>query len=524
MRVVNALYPPGAQAEGGAGVKLVADERTNSVLVSGERAARLRLKALVTHLDTPLEAGGETQVRYLRYADAEKIAAKLKEQATATAAVTGGAPPQGGAAGGAAQIDKNTTIWADPETNALIITAPPKIMRSLTQIIDKLDLRREQVEVEAIIVDVSSTKAAELGVNWAVDGSGDNFAVGGFISPIGGTTIIDIARGIDDPSTFTAPPIGLTIGGGRISETATSFAAILKALRSDTDSNIIATPHIVTMDNQEAQIKDAREVPFITGQFTNTGASQGQVTPFQTIQRQEVGTILKITPQISEGNTIRLKIEQESSDIAGRVAGAVNVVTVKRTISTNVLVEDGSILVLGGLIRDRVSGSEQRVPFLGKIPLLGNLFKTRESTKEKTTLMVFIKPRILRTAEQTAIETNQKYEHIRDQQRSMNKGKAPLLPNEKQPVLPPLPPANINPTPFDSPTSTKPTPAPAPITQGAPVTQGAPTTPPAGTEPPADAAPAPTPPEPQTPNPRRPPQSELGNQQPRPSPTMPPES
>jgi len=278
------------------------------------------------------------------------------------------------------------------------------------------------------------------------------------------------------------------------------------------------------MDNQEAQIKDAREVPFITGQFTNTGASQGQVTPFQTIQRQEVGTILKITPQISEGNTIRLKIEQESSDIAGKIAGAVDVVTVKRTISTNVLVEDGAILVLGGLIRDRVSSSEQRVPFLGRIPLLGNLFKTRDSTKEKTTLMVFIKTRILRTAEQTAIETNQKYNNVREFQQRLNKGKAPLLPYEKQPVLPPLPPANLNPTPFDSPTSTTPAPAPAPPAQGAPATQDSPTTPPASTEPPADAAPAPTPPEPQTPNPRRPPQSELSNQQPRPSPTMPPES
>lgn len=449
VRVINSLYPPGAQAEGGTGVKLVADERTNSVIVGGEKSNRLRLKTLVTHLDTPLESGGDTQVRYLRYADAEKIAGKLKEQLVATIAVTGGAPPAPGAGAGA-QTDKSIIIWAEPDTNALVITAPPKVMRSLMLVVDKLDIRRAQVEVEAIIVDVSTTKAAELGVNWLLDASQDSFAVGGFISPIGasGTTIVDIVRAVDDPTTLTSLPTGITVGAGRVREGGTSFAAILKALRSDSDTNIIATPHIITMDNQEAQIKDAREVPFVTGQFTNTGTGGGgAVNPFQTIQRQEVGTILKVTPQISDANTVMLKIEQESSDIAGDRAGAVDVVTIKRTISTNVLVEDGAILVLGGLIRDRVTGSEQRVPLLGKIPLLGNLFKVRSSSKEKTNLLVFIKPRILRDGVQTAIQTNQKYDYIRDQQLKMNRGKVPLLPFEKAPSLPPLPPENVNPTP-----------------------------------------------------------------------------
>ncbi|HEU4529542.1 MAG TPA: type II secretion system secretin GspD [Steroidobacteraceae bacterium] len=538
VRVVNALYPPGAQAEGGTGVKLVADERTNSVLVSGEKAARLRLKTLVAHLDTPLEAGGDTQVRYLRYADAEKIAAKLKDQATATAAVTGGAPPQGGApAGGgpSAQLDKNVTIWADPETNALVITAPPKIMRSLMQIIDKIDVRREQVEVEAIIVEVSTTKAAELGVNWLVDGSGDNFLVGGFIQPLGTNagTIIDTIRLIDDPTaTGAVPPSGLTLGGGQINETGTSFAAILRALRSDTDTNIIATPHIITMDNQEAQIKDAREVPFITGQFTNTGTvTGGEVTPFQTIQRQEVGIILKLTPKISESDTVQLKIEQESSDIAPAVAGAVDVVTIKRTISTNVLVEDGAILVLGGLIRDRVSGGESRVPFLGKIPVLGNLFKVQNSQKEKTVLMVFIKPKILRTGEQTAIQTNDKYDRIRDTQQGINKGKVRLLPRETQPLLPPLPPANLNPKPFS-----EDAPASNPDNQASPPATTYPTPPDStgATEPPVASPPPQTSPPPQNPAPppsapppnsRRPPQESLpNNSQPQPPPSLPPEA
>lgn len=488
VRVVNSLFPPGAQAEGGTGVKLVADERTNSVIVGGEKSNRLRLKALVTHLDTPLESGGDTQVRYLRYADAEKIAGKLKEQLTATIAVTGGAPPaQGG--GPSAQSEKSIIIWAEPDTNALVVTAPPKVMRSLMQVVDKLDIRRAQVEVEAIIVDVSTTKAAELGVNWLVDGSGDSFAVGGFISPIGasGTTIIDIVRAVDDPTTLTSIPTGITVGAGRVREGGTSFAAILKALRSDSDTNIIATPHIITMDNQEAQIKDAREVPFITGQFTNTGAAGGAVNPFQTIQRQEVGTILKVTPQISDANTVMLKIEQESSDIAEDNAGAVDVVTVKRTISTTVLVEDGAILVLGGLIRDRYTGGEQRVPILGKIPLLGALFRVKSSNKQKQNLMVFIRPKILRDGVQTAILTNQKYDYMSEQLNKMFKGdKVPLLPFTKPPELPALPPENINPgktesqTPQDSPAGTSPGAAPAGPTAAPPAPPKPESTPPPG--------------------------------------------
>jgi general secretion pathway protein D len=506
VRVVNSLFPPGAQAEGGTGVKLVADERTNSVIIGGEKSNRLRLKTLVMHLDTPLEAGGDTQVRYLRYADAEKLAAKLKEQLGATIAVTGGAPPpQGGAAagggggGGGGASDRGIIIWAEPDTNALVVTAPPKIMRSLMAVVDKLDIRRAQVDVEAIIVDVSTTKAAELGVNWLVDGSGDSFAVGGFISPIGasGTTIIDIVRAVDDPTTLTSIPTGITVGAGRVRDGGTSFAAILKALRSDSDTNIIATPHIITMDNQEAQIKDAREVPFVTGQFTNTGAAAGAVNPFQTIQRQEVGTILKVTPQISDAKTIMLKIEQESSDIADDNAGAVDVVTIKRTISTSVLVEDGAILVLGGLIRDRYTGGEQRVPLLGKIPLLGNLFRVRSANKQKQNLMVFIKPKILRDGTQTAILTNEKYDYIGDELNKMFKGKVPMIPYEKPPSLPALPPENTNPdstesqTPQDSPAGTRPGAAP---TAPAPTPPTPTPTPQPQTTPPPEATVSPAPP------------------------------
>jgi general secretion pathway protein D len=437
VRVVNVLYPQAQAAEGGIGVKLVADERTNSVLVSGEKSQRLRLKTLVTHLDTPLESGGDTQVRYLRFADAEKLAAKLKEQASITVAIQQGAAPGAApaAAPSAQQSDRNITIWAEPETNALVVTAPPKVMRALMAVVDKLDIRRAQIHVEAILVEVSGDKTADLGVNWLVDGSQDNFAVGGFIQPIAGASIVDIVRGIDDPSTLTSAPTGFTAGGGRISDTGTDFAVLLRALRADTNTNIIATPSVVTMDNQEAEIKIAQEVPFITGSFTQTGTDA--TNPFQTIQREEVGNILKITPQISEGQTVILKIEQEASSLAPTPVGSVDLVTNKRTITTNVLVDDGGIIVLGGLIRDELLDSEQRVPFLGAIPLIGELFKVRNTQKRKTNFMVFIRPKILRDGIQTAIETNTKYNMLRELQLKLHNGKAPLLPFEKGPALPP---------------------------------------------------------------------------------------
>ena len=437
VRIVSALTQAQAQAEGGApSVRLVADDRSNSVLVSGDATLRLRAKALIAHLDTPLDNGGDTQVRYLRYADAEKIAGKLKEQLSAATAAPAAA------AGAAALADKSTAIWAEPETNALVITAPPKTMRSLMTIVDKLDIRRAQVLVEAIIVEVSADKSAELGVNWvAADADGD-IPAGGFIEPVGGISVVDLARAVDNPASLTTVPRGTTIGIGRLNGTGINFAAMIRALRGDSNTNIIATPSIVTMDNQEAQIKVAQEVPFVTGQFTNTGGNNGgSVNPFQTIQRQEVGTILKITPQINEGDSVMLKIEQESSSIAASASGAVDLVTNKRTINTNVLIEDGGTIVLGGLISDSQTGGEQRVPFLGRIPIIGEAFKTRSAKKTKTNLMVFIKPRILRDGTDTAIETNQKYNYMREQQRINGpRGEVlPLLPGERRPALPALP-------------------------------------------------------------------------------------
>ena len=455
VRTMNALNPAQTAGEGGMSpLRIVADDRSNSILLAGDVTQRLRARTLIAYLDTPLASGGDTRVRYLRYADAEKIAAKLKEQVQgATAAATA-------AAGATASADRGTVIWADPGTNALVITAPAKTMNSLMAVIDKLDIRRAQVIVEAIIVEVSADKSAELGVNWLVDGSNSNNPLGGFIEPVGGVSIVDLARAAADPTTLTAVPRGTTVGVGRLGRSGVDFAAVLRALRGDSTTNIIATPTIVTMDNQEAEIKVAQEVPFVTGQYSSTGANTGNtLNPFQTIQRQEVGTILKITPQINDGDAVMLKIQQESSSIAATSSGAVDLVTNKRTINTQVLIEDGGTVVLGGLIQDSQTGGEQRVPYLGRIPLVGEAFRTRSAKKTKTNLMVFIKPRILRDGIDAHFETNQKYNYIREQQRQLGSQREvlPLLPGTTRAVLPELPaPPAATPSPTPEATSAPP--------------------------------------------------------------------
>ena len=503
VRVVNSLYQ-GAAATEGAAVKVVADDRSNSILIGGEESQRLRLRALIAHLDTPLEAGGDTRVRYLHYANAEKIAPKLKEQITGIAQAAPGAAGAGAQGSPQAQAEKNAMVWADPSNNALVITAPPKIMRAVMDIVDKLDIRRPQVLVEAIIAEVDIDKDAELGINWAAFSNGQNIPAGAFVSPVGGTSIVDLAGAIQSPANATTTLLqGTTIGIGRIAGTGVNFAAMVRAIRGDTNTNVVATPSAVTMDNQEAELKVAQEVPFVTGQFTNTTAvTGGTVNPFQTIQREEVGTILKVTPTISpEGSAVMLKIAIESSSIGQKPAGAVDLVTNKRTISTTVLIEDGGVVVLGGLIEDNSVKGENRVPYLGNIPLIGLLFKTRNATSTKNNLILFIRPKILRDQAQAAYETDLKYNYMRDQQKGLNEREAlPLLPGVqrgKLEPLPPPPPPGTGPTVLpakEGPTtpnmSSAPSKGSAPA--GTPATPGAPA-------PDSNAAPAASPPPPDKP-------------------------
>ncbi len=503
VRIVTSLNQ-GAGGEGaGAAVKVVADERTNSILLTGEKSQRLRVKALIVDMDTPLSSGGDTQVRYLRYADAEKIAEKLKGQATATAKAQGG-PPTGPtpAGGGGSNVDASVTIWADIATNALIITAPPKIMRSLMQVIDKLDIRRAQVQVEALIVEVDVNKSSNLGVQWLLFGQGGGTVPAGVVNlPGAGTSIVDLAAavlsggaagagGVTTPITSSTVGTGATVAVGRVVNNGTSFAALVQALRSDGSSNIISTPSLITMNNEEAEVKVTQEIPLITGSYSNTTASvSGTTSPFTTIQREEVGTILKVTPHINEGNSVQLKIEQEDSSPGAKLTDSADISTNKRSIKTTVLIEDGGIIVLGGLMSDTVSQSEDRVPGLGAIPLFGNLFKSRSGSRQKKNLLVFIRPKILRDAEATESTSESKYNSIREQQKSLNNGHISLLPGQKQPVVPVVPPGSGLPAPVPSganpqgATPNVPPPEPAPQSTVPQTTPLPPTSPPATTPP-----------------------------------------
>ncbi|MFI4890860.1 MAG: type II secretion system secretin GspD [Steroidobacterales bacterium] len=458
VRTVNQLNQGGAaggEAAGG-GVKVVADQRTNSILISGEKSLRLRVKALILDLDTPRQGAGETEVRYLRYADAEKLAEKLKGQASASTKAQNG--PQGGQTtpGGASSgltsgtpnVDASVTIWADVPTNALILTAPPKIMKSLMDVIDKLDIRRAQVQVEALIVEVDVNKSADIGVQWIVAGNGTTIPAGVTNLPNpNGASIVDLAAlaaGGASALTSGASSLGSTLGVGaslaigRYNATSgTNFAALIQAIRSDGTSNVISTPSLITMNNEEAQVKVTQEIPLITGSYSSsTAAVNGTTSPFTTIQREEVGTILKVTPHISEGNAVQLKIEQEDSSPGAKLANSADISTNKRSIKTTVLIEDGGVIVLGGLMSDTVSESEDRVPGLGAIPLIGNLFKSRSGSRQKKNLLVFIRPKILRDDVQTESISEASYNGMRGQQGSLSKGHIMLLPGERQPLIP----------------------------------------------------------------------------------------
>ncbi len=459
VRTINQLNQ--GPAVGGTVVKAVADERTNSILLSGDQTMRLRMKALILSLDAPLKSGGDIQVRYLHYADAKQLADKLKGQASASAKAQGGpAAPGAAASAGGSNFGSDVTIWADEPTNALIITAPPKLMKSLMGVIDKLDIRRAQVEVQAIIVEIDVNKSSDLGVQWLIDGRNSNTLAGVSNLPTsGGASIVDLAAaaatGAYSAVSSSVLGVGASLAIGRYNKTSgTNFAALLQALRSDGASNIISTPSVITMNNQEAEVKVTQEIPLITGSYSTATASvNGTTSPFQTIQREEVGTILKVTPHINEGDSVQLKIEQEDSSPGAKLANSADISTNKRSIKTTVLIEDGGIIVLGGLISDTVNESEDRVPGLGRIPLIGELFRSRSGSHEKKELLVFIRPKILRDQTQIDATSRSQYDHVRRQQQALHHGKVTLLPGQRQPVIPVVPPRQ------------EPTPAPAPAPQ-----------------------------------------------------------
>lgn len=399
---------------------MVADARSNSILVTGDDVRRKRVRELIDRLDVPRQQSGNVRVLYLEYADAEAVAEVLSKVVSNISKLD---PSDKGAAGGA---DK-ATVEADPSTNSLLITADAATLETLLPVIDRLDIRRAQVLVEAIIVEITGNLRKQLGVEWAAFKE-DRILSGSFNS----TGILAPLINGDTPSLS-----GLVLGGG-VDETnsdGTSFAAVINALQSNSEANILSTPSILTTDNNTATISIAENVPFITGSFTTSTGDASN--PFQTIERRDVGINLSVTPQISEGDTVVLEIEQEVSGVSDQqLENASDIITTERKISTQVIAKDNEIIILGGLEQDSVNETNNRVPLLGDIPLLGSLFRYDNTRTEKTNLMVFLKASIVRGEEELRGATAEKYRDIREQQiRSRENGVA-LMRDDVIPLLP----------------------------------------------------------------------------------------
>ena len=432
VRILNSLHAGAAKKDPTNTIKLAADDRTNSILVTGDRSSRLKIRATIGYLDTPLEdGGGNTHVIYLKYAKAENlvtILTGLKEQGAKTAVVKGKAAPTKVTSGSV--ISQNAIIQGDEETNALIITADTNTVKNLRAVIRQLDIRRAQVLIEAIIAEITLNNTKALGVGLVADGSGaaNPTAISNFAG------IDDVLLSIIGGTALTSVPAGLSFGIGGETSSGARYGLLLTALQNDTNSNILSTPNITTLDNEEAELIVGQNIPFVTGSFTGTG-SNNPSNPFQTIERQDVGLTLKVTPQINEGDTVKMVIEQETSSV---IPGTeeIGIATRKRSIKTSVLVDDGGILVLGGLIQEEVSDSESKVPLLGDIPIIGFLFRSQNTTKTKANLMVFLRPSILRDSKDAAFVTNEKYTYLRgiesesygENSYGLLKGAAPILP------------------------------------------------------------------------------------------------
>jgi len=493
----GAATAPGVPG-GGTAASILVDARSNSLLVRAPNPARMAsIRALVAKLDQPLSGGGASTgniyVVHLKNADATKLATVLRAAFSAGGGGGGGGASAGGGASPVQQVATGSNasgaspqatapvsasaspstggfVQADPATNSLIISAPEPLYRQVRAMIDQLDSRRAQVYIESLIVEVSGDNNADFGFQWqgVIGKSGDNTGlVLGTNSSIGGPSIISLATTVAGASTTaTLPGEGLNIGLIRNIGGAYNLAAVARILQSQTNTNIVSTPNLVTLDNEEAKIVVGQNVPFITGSFTNTGTAT--TSPFQTIERKDVGTTLRIKPQIGENGTVRMVIFQESSTVAETTAvGTSNTgpTTNKRSIESTVVVDDGSILVLGGLIEDTYSDKKSKVPLLGDIPYVGALFRSESRTKKRTNLMVFLRPIVMRDAASADRFSLDRYELIRAQQKDQQPAKTPLIPINEAPVLPPSARVEgttvpLNPPP-SSPGASKPPAAPA---------------------------------------------------------------
>ena len=439
--MLNALEKSrqGEGAEADKEAILVADKRTNSVVVTADEVTVERIRKLVTYLDTPLEQSGNVRVIYLEYADSVEVAEVLTRVMQNIARLEeGGANKRAG--------NNESTIEADAGTNSLIITADTDEMAALESVIARLDIRRAQVLIEAIIVEMEMTEGQELGLQWLFSNDGGlygsnistssaqqarNRALADAILPDDGSETIS-TRGV--AGALSQIP-GTTLGWGVVDQDLT-MSVILNALETQGNANILSTPSLLTLDNEEAFITVGQQVPFVTGSYTSTGVANGAQNPFQTIERQSVGVTLTVTPQVNEGDSVVLDIVQEVSSISAQILVASDVITNERKIETKVLANDSDIVVLGGLVKDEVQDSTQGIPILSDIPLLGRLFRNDVVTVTKSNLLVFIRPTIIRGDEDLIGATAEKYRFIREQQIERRERGLMFLDDGNLPVLP----------------------------------------------------------------------------------------
>lgn len=405
-------------------LSLSADERSNSILLGGDAGKRAQVKRLIQQMDTPINGGGNTQVVYLQYASAKEVVPILKSIAQSVLKD---------------QKDKETSfsIDASESANAVVINAPPGLIDSLKDVVSKLDVRRAQVLVEALIVEVNNEIANDIGVIWGttdvsnLHGSGgvagvNTLPTNGNLPILGATPVGVDANGI--PITRAIPAAGLTLGyytGGNLQ-------AAIRALSANTKANVLSTPTIVAIDNEAASLLVGQNVPLKTGQ--STGAASSTTNPFVTIERKDIGTSLEITPRINQGNTLTLDLKQKVESITNSVAGASDLVTNKREIDTKVLMRDDQILVLGGLISDEQSENKQKVPILGDLPLIGKLFSSTSNSRKKNNLMVFIHPVILRDDDRIRQVSHDNYKYMQNTQEKALQESAPTT--QKNPAPP----------------------------------------------------------------------------------------
>ncbi|NMP30432.1 type II secretion system secretin GspD [Thalassotalea sp. M1531] len=450
VRIIDAMNKPKAGTKAGTPSflipKIVADDRTNSVIVSGESQARERIAKLVERLDSELESSGNTRVYYLKYSKAEDLVKVLEGVSKSIEA-----EDSAGKSTKASSKKRNVSIDAHEDTNTLVITAQPDMLRSLEAVIRQLDVRRAQVLIEAIIVEVFESDGVNLGVQWYHEDAGFTQFNNG-PAPISavaaaaesaqgekGTTVTTI-DGNGNPVTTTNPDtdgdytllaqvLG-SVNGMMFGLIDNDWGAIVQAVSSDTNSNLLATPSITTLDNEEAYFIVGQEIPIITGSTTGNNNSN----PFQTVDRQEVGIKLKVTPQVNEGSGVQLTIEQEVSSVSG--ATGVDVSINKREIKTTVMADNGKTVILGGLIDEDVQESEQKVPLLGDIPILGHLFKSTGNSVRKRNLMVFLRPTIIRDGEVMNEVTKNKYNYMRAEEILKQEQGLSLMDDAKLPILP----------------------------------------------------------------------------------------